>query len=314
MNYDELEATFPGRRLTRIVNSTKASRLTFTQAVVYSCLVERAGHNKGASKKQISTATALHESSAVPRALLALQGHGLVELRGRYWWAVEPSEETLPWFRYQRGTENRKWCRRLSYWWAGRRKPKSPLTVTQTAVYFKLFNLMGRRITIRGLARLLRVDDKTVTSAIKKLKEVGLVDDDLYPNAPAADQIKWFKPRPANRAFKVTDLFPEIGTSDAESVVLSERPLNSAGVRLLDAGFSEAKVESYFSFVRAQAKNYSVILSFITRFDEFFRDIEAQHRANVAAGKYTRAKNCFGLLREETRKRLAELRKSRNGR
>ena len=169
MDYKTLIRQFPHRRLTKIVNTTKLSLLKFTEIMVYSCLVDRATHKKGARQKQVSQATGLHESTAVPAALLALQRHGLVEKRGVYWWAIEPTAATLPWFKYRKGTEGQNWFRRFSYWWTGIRKPKARLTATQTSLYFKLLNLSDytRRITMRGLARLLGVDVKTIIQGIK---------------------------------------------------------------------------------------------------------------------------------------------------
>lgn len=193
----------------------------------------------------------------------------------------------------------------------GVRKPKSALTAVQTAVYFKLFNLRssGRRITVRGLARLLGVDEKTIASGLRSLRVKELVDDDLDPNDPAAEQRKWFRPRPAKRVFRVRDLFPlSSEPSDQESMSLPH--LDRAGKTLIDAGFSESQVESYFNYVRGMVDDWNVVFNFIVKFAEFFREVEAQHRANVAAGKYVRAKNCHGLLKAETRKRIAALRKT----
>ena len=51
MTHNTLEQNLPGKRLTRIVNRTVQNPLSFNELVVYSCLVERATHGKGANQR-----------------------------------------------------------------------------------------------------------------------------------------------------------------------------------------------------------------------------------------------------------------------
>lgn len=310
MNYDQLTAGFPGRRLTKIVNTTRLCPLRHAEIATYSCLVNRATHAKGARQNQISRATGLHESTAVPKALSSLQRHGLVEKRGEYWWALEPSAATLPWFKYRRDTVGERWCRRFSYWWAGIRKRKSSLTAKQASLYFKLLNLQesGRPITVRGLARLLGVDVKTVSQGLKKLKGFGLVTG-LEPNPPTPAQVKWFQLGREKQPFSVTAHFGCFDDEDQDGAILSKRFVDKCGNLLLTAGFSERQAINYVRMVLKTAKRWSIVSSFFVKFEAFFRDIEKQHQANVAQGKYTKAKNCRGLLEIETQKKITALRR-----
>jgi predicted DNA-binding transcriptional regulator len=313
MDYKTLVIRFPRRRLTKVVNTTKLSLLKFTEIMVYSCLADRAIHGKGARQKQVSRATGLHESTAVPTALLALQRHGLVEKRGVYWWAIEPTTATLPWFKYRKGTEGQKWFRRFSYWWTGIRKTKARLTATQTSLYFKLLNLRDytRRITVRGLARLLRVDVKTIIQGIRKLKAENLLDEDLVPTVPTPEQVKWFRVRREKPPFLVSDHFRSAFDSAADEAKFSKTLMDRGGQLLIDAGFSETHIIDYFRSVLVAGKRWVVIYSFMAKFEDFLSEIQQQHQQNVAAGKYTKAKNCRGLLKAETEKRLGALLKKR---
>ena len=313
MDYKTLIRQFPHRRLTKIVNTTKLSLLKFTEIMVYSCLVDRATHGKGARQKQVSRATGLHESTAVPTTLLALERHGLVEKRGVYWWAIEPTAVTFPWFKYRKGTEGQNWFRRFSYWWTGIRKSKARLTATQTSLYFKLLNLSdySRRITVRGLARLLGVDVKTIITGVRKLKTENLVDDGLFPNAPTPEQIQWLRQGREKPPFLVCDFFATAFDHDAEEAALSKPLFNRGGKVLHDGGFAEKQIIDYFRSVLLMGKRWSVIYSFMARFEEFLHEIQQQHQQNVATGKYTKAKNCRGLLKTETEKRLGALLKGR---
>jgi predicted DNA-binding transcriptional regulator len=309
MDYNTLLKRFPRRRLTKVVNTTKLSLLRFTEIMVYSCLVDRAIHAKGARQKQVSRATGLHESTAVPTALLSLVRHGLVEKRGVYWWATEPTTATLPWFKYRKGTEGQKWFRRFSYWWTGIRKTKARLTATQTSLYFKLLNLSDytRRITVRGLARLLGVDVKTIIQGIRKLKAENLLDEDLVPTDPTPEQVKWLRVRREKPPFLASDHFGSAFDSEAEEAKFSKPLVDRAGQLLIDGGFSETHVIDYFRSVLTTGKRWVVIYSFMAKFEEFLSDIQHQHQQNVAAGRYTKAKNCRGLLKVETETRLRAL-------
>jgi len=307
MNYKELKLRYFKRHLTRIVNITRDNPLGLTAILVYSCLVNRATHNKGCRQATISRATSLHESTAVPAALKVLREHGLAEKRGAYWWAVEPTLETLQWFRYRQATEGQKWARRFSYWWTGVRKSKAPLTTVQTVLLFKLANLSGRRVTVRGLAKLLGVDTKTVMRALKKLKAENLVDADLLPNKPTTEQVKWFRVRHEQPPFVLSQQFGSVFEADCDEAILTKRLVDRAGELLLAADFSERQAVEYIDSVLRTAKRWPIIFAFMSAFETFFNEVAAQHKANVAAGKYMKAKNCRGLLAVETEKKLKRL-------
>jgi hypothetical protein len=313
MDHSALKTLFPGVRLTRIVNTTKLCPLRYAEVVTYSCLVQRATHGKGARKQQVSNATGLHESSTVPKALLALQRHGLAEQRGVYWWAVEPTPDRLSWFRYCKGSEGQNWHRRFAYWWTAIRRRKARLTATQTSLYFKLMNLRdyGRPITVRGLARLLRVDVKTVIQGLKKLRAVNLVDG-MMPNDPAPEQVKWFRPRREKPPFRASEFFSCFIDPEHDQAVLTKPLVDGGGKLLLDAGFSERQAHNYIDSVLKRGRKWPVVYAFFSRFDEFFRTVQGQHQKNVKAGKYKKARNCRGLLEVETRKRLSALAGERN--
>jgi hypothetical protein len=239
--------------------------------------------------------------------------HGLAEKRGRYWWAVEPTAEKLTWFRFRKGTEEQKWARRFSYWWTGIRRRKASITTPQTLLYFKLVNLndYGRRITVRGLAKLLGIDPKTVILGLKMLKAEKLVDAELFANAPTPEQLLWFKKGHEKPPFRLSEhfFFPD----DDDDVHLSKPLVDRLGQLLLAASFSERQAVEYFQSVLRTAKRWPVVFAFVSSFEKFFKGVDDQHWKNVAAGKYNKAKNCRGFLNSETAKRLASLRHARIG-
>lgn len=311
MRYEDLESAFTGKRFTRILNCTKQNPLTFNCVQVYSYLVQRATHGKGATQKQISRATKLHASTAVPAALKALQAVGLAAKNGVRWVAVEPQGQANAWFRFRRNSEGQAWCRRFSYWWSGIRSKKSPLTTKQNAVYFKLLDMAngGWSLSRQALVRLLRIDLKTVRTAITHLTEAGLLKKDLSPVDPKPEQLPWFRTKPKKVPYKISAGF-DFGTDSPENEALKNL-LDSFLPILLNAGYSESDVDRYFSFVLDKSKkNRQVFSSFLSKFSPLFTQVEADHHANKAQGKYVKARNSMGLLKQETQRAISRIRKS----
>ena len=283
MTYHSLEQDFPGKRLTRIVNRTVQNPLSFNELVVYSCLVERATHGKGARQQQIHRATGLHASTAIPSALQTLQGHGLVVKSGNYWRALEPAGETTGWFKNRRDTSEQAWHHRFSYWWMVLRSKKSPLTVKQNAVYFKLLNVSGstRWRCQEGLSKLLGLDRKTVRTALAKLQSSGLVANNLWPGEPTAAQLAWFRDKPKKRPFKLSALIDlsKFGPDGETTCKL----LDGFVPIMVDAGYTENQIKDFFSFALDRGdRSFRVFYPFVTGFKKMFMQVESDHHVNRA--------------------------------
>jgi hypothetical protein len=309
MTHHSLEQDFPGKRLTRIVNRTVQNPLSFNELVVYSCLVERATHGKGANQRQIHRATGLHASTAIPSALQTLQRLGLVVKTGQYWRALEPAGEATGWFKNRKDSGEQAWHRRFSYWWMALRSKKSPLTVKQNAVYFKLLNVSGsaRWRCQEGLSKLLGVDRKTVRTALAKLKSSGLVSKSLWPGEPTADQLAWFRDKPKKRPFKLSALIDLSGFGPEGETTCTL--LDGFVPMMVDAGYTESQMRDFFSFALDLGdRNFQVFYTFVTGFKKVFKQVESAHHVNRAQGKFQKAKNSLGLLKSEAKKVISRLR------
>lgn len=309
MTHHSLEQDFPGKRLTRIVNRTVQNPLSFNELVVYSCLVERATHGKGANQRQLHRATGLHESTAVPSALQTLQRHGLAVKNNQYWRALEPAGEATGWFKNRKDSGDQAWHRRFSYWWMALRSKKSPLTIKQNAVYFKLFNVSGsaRWRCQEGLSKLLGLDRKTVRTALAKLQSSGLVSNSLWPSEPTTGQLAWFRDKPKKRPFKLSTLIDLtlFGENGQTTGIL----LDGSVPMMLDAGYTESQIRNFFSFALDLGnRNCEVFYTFLTGFKKMFKQVENDHHVNRAQGKLQKAKNSLGLLKLETKKIISRLR------
>jgi DNA-binding transcriptional ArsR family regulator len=86
----------------------------------------------------------------------------------------------MGWFVWKKGTDDRPWPKRLAHFPVLLRSPACPLSLEQNVVYWKLRDLerQGRtRQTVLGLAdRLLGVSRPTVTNALHRLRDLGLLD------------------------------------------------------------------------------------------------------------------------------------------
>lgn len=310
MTHDTLTQLFTGKRLTRIINRTAQNPLPFNALLVYSCLVQRATHGKGASSRQLRRATGLHASTAIPAALQRLARFSLVVKKGKYWTALEPAGETTDWFKNRKGSDDQAWHRRFSYWWMGLRSQKSPLTAKQNAVYFKLVDICRSRRwrTQKGVQKLLGLDRKTVCTALAKLRTHGLVNNGLSPKQPADAQLDWFRNKPKKQAFRLSAHF-DFSKQGIEGETASAR-LDGFVPALLDAGYSERQITDYFSFCLEQA-DYSaqVIFAFLVGFKSLFERVEKDHLANRVTGNYRKAANSMGLLKQESKVQIGKLRK-----
>jgi hypothetical protein len=310
MTHDTLTKIFTGKRLTRIVNRTAQNPLPFNALLVYSCLVLRATHGKGASNHQLRMATGLHESTAIPAALQRLARCGLVVKKGKYWLALEPVGETTAWFKNRKDSRDQAWHRRFSYWWMGLRSKNSPLTTKQNAVYFKLVDVCSsaRWRTQKGVQRLLGLDRKTVRSALAKLRTHGLVKDGLSPIEPTDAHLDWFRGKPKKRAFRLSAHF-DFSKSGIDGQTASAL-LESFVPALIDAGYSERQITAFFLLCLERANHsFSVFFTFLTGFKKVFERVEKDHLANRATGKYGKAANSLGLLKQEAMAQISKLRK-----
>jgi DNA-binding MarR family transcriptional regulator len=297
---------FPGKALTRVLNRKSPNPLSFNEQLVYSCLVR---HGKGATQKQLARATGLERSTCVRSALRVLHGHGLAAKRGRRWHACEPPGEAAGWFACRSDVPpDAPWPRRFAYWWLGLRSRTCPLTLKQLAVYFKHVNL--GRCSVKGLAGSLGLDRNTVRTAVARLRELGLLGQDPRPRRLSGDQLAWLLDRrPGKQPLKISTLvnFSRLDPDRAQALA---GLLDRTAQPMTDAGYSEHDIRRYWAYVFESSKTFGVLEAFVPQFFKVFADVERDHEVNRRSGKLVRRlRNSLGLLRCETGKVLARLRR-----
>jgi hypothetical protein len=123
----------------------------------------------------------------------------LVERRGRLLFAKEPTPDRFVFVTDPR-RQNDPWHKRLAYFALLVPARTCPLTLKQVAVLCLLFSpnmrdglhVAPRR---RHLAALLRISEKTVTAALQRLEQVGLVKDGILVS-PTPDMLAWWSDQP----------------------------------------------------------------------------------------------------------------------
>jgi hypothetical protein len=306
---------FSGKSLTKVLNRTRSNPLTFNQQVVYSHLVHLARHDKGGTERAISRATGLDRQKTVSRACEALRERGLAEKRGLYWHALPPAGEACRWFAPRADVaEDAAWPSRWAYWWLGRGSDACPLTTMQLAVYFKMGDIPLADRSQALVCTLLGVDRKTVTTAVAKLRELELMKaDTLKVLRPTAAQLGWFRDAtPGKEPLQLADLLRMEAFGD------SAQSLAEAFTRLVAlltaANYRDGQVRAYFAWAFGLLRHDpQAIELFFWEFEKLFSRVEHDHRVNVGnTGKYRRAANSLGLLKFETRRKMADLRKRCN--
>jgi hypothetical protein len=128
-----------------------------------------------------------------------LLGLGLVEWRGRKVFAKEPSSDQFV-FTSDPRRQSDPWHKKLAYFCLLSPAACCPLTLKQVAVLCLLFSPnMRDGLSVaprqKHLAALLRISEKTVRTALRKLEEVGFLNDgQLVP--PTPEMLAWWADRP----------------------------------------------------------------------------------------------------------------------
>ncbi len=175
------------------LTTTPECGLTFNGRLVYSELVRRAIHHRGASKTDLRKHLRL-DPKTIARAIDELERIGLATCESRKFSAAEPCGIHQSWFRKRRN-ERKAWYNRIAY--TAILKPSSacPLTARQNVILWLVHSLQkGRKqITASYLSRLLGIAPQTVKVALEKLQELNLLNEHNRPLEVGFWQLDWWQ-------------------------------------------------------------------------------------------------------------------------
>jgi hypothetical protein len=308
VSYASIKQFFPGKRITGILDRTKANPLSFNVGVVYSYLVYLAAHNKGATQQMIAKATGLDRGTAVANALKTLQANKLAIKTGTYWKAAEPGEETRPWFAYVKGSDEWAWPRRFARWWMCPRTPESELSLKHNALYFALIG--ARCKTELGLAVMLHLGRNTVRSALKELRRYHLVSEDkLTARAPSDEHMAWWQDKPKRPAFRLSRAVADFSTFGQQGEIVVAY-LDGFVPMLKEAGYSQSQMAACFTeALNLAGCSFTVFSDFVHKFKDIFKRADDAYVNNRS--KYPRARNSRGWLQREIKKEIGAMMKRR---
>jgi hypothetical protein len=180
-----LKLLTPTRQFRDLISKSGEKASLLHVRLVFSWLVYRSRHDRGASARQISRELHLH-SQTVSKVIKALGL--LITRRGREWIAAEPPEGLL--FVRKIDHEVKHWSENFAYSILFQHKGDAKIVYPETQVRFGLSHavilsyLLRRadrangivdRFTIRGAAKLFDLDEKTVQSVISDLVWLRLI-------------------------------------------------------------------------------------------------------------------------------------------
>jgi hypothetical protein len=167
--------------------------IRFNDLVVYSWLVSRRRKKKGLRRARISKRLGLSRGHTLPAIINRLKLMGLVHEQERVLFASSaPPKDKFNYAKFGYP----------SYWHILIPTSK-PLTLKQSAIWSKLHDKQGTR----QLSRLLRFDKATIIRAVRKFRELGVLDINGMPVQPTPDIMSWFmdkstKEEPKNQVSK----------------------------------------------------------------------------------------------------------------
>jgi hypothetical protein len=175
----------PTRQFRDLISKSGEKASLLHVRLVFSWLVYRSRHDRGASARQISRELHLH-SQTVSKVIKALGL--LITRRGREWIAAEPPEGLF--FRRKIDHEAKHWSENFAYSILYQQKRDGEIVYPETQVRFGLSHAvilsyllrkadqatgMVDRFTIRGAAKLFDLDVKTVQSVMSDLVWLKLI-------------------------------------------------------------------------------------------------------------------------------------------
>src|SRR4051812_42037350 len=175
----------------------------FNAVVVYSFLVYRLKMAKGnqhkpVTNRQIQRGTGLCRSRTIPAAVELLETHGLV---GKHDGRVFAHQNTTAtWFIEMKNSQHKPWYARFAYFkiWIPC-TGKDRLTSRHNALFWLISAKPRQRQTY--YAKCLGIDEKTVSRAVKWLRQIGLLSrSELEPRELTAAHLPMWQDKATRKA------------------------------------------------------------------------------------------------------------------
>ena len=186
MQDDQKRTSFKGKLFRLLPRPTRQcpKDIGYHEIVAYSELLYRSRLDLKTTLADLAKATRCERWHTLPKAIKRLREHGLADDQLR----PLPDEQKNCFHRKR--THKRRWQDQLQTTTVYRLAPDAELTDVQNSILWTAhsFNSAGQRPYPSSLAKLLRLDIRTVVKHLKRLQENGFLDSDM---SVVADPRHW---------------------------------------------------------------------------------------------------------------------------
>ncbi len=313
MYHDKSQPFFAGKLFRLLPRPTRScpKDIGYHEITAYGELLYRSRLDLKTTLTDLATTTGCERWHTLPKVVKRLREHGLADERLR----PLPDEQK---FFHRKKTQKRRWQDQLQTTTIYRLVPDAELTDIQNAVLWTIhsFNSTGQRPHVRSVAKLLRLDYRTVDKHLKWLQEHGYLDADLSvcadprhwqdaaPRLPGDPEARWDDFAAEWVASRYDDGYNERKPRFAIAYPQVRRSLHDGCADMAQAGYTSVQIRDYWERVVPDAcqGDFRLVLMeyFVERiFYKMFPAIEGETNRNRQLGKF-HGQNSLGLLRQAT--------------
>jgi hypothetical protein len=282
----------------KMVSCTVQNPMSFNERLVFSKLMFLRSRGRGATYTKLHRETGLDQKGTLPRVVARLVARGLAEEKDQKVWALSPQPPEQFGWRQPTG----EWWQRVAYWKLFLPAPGG-ITLRDAAVWSLLVSFNQKPLTIRKLARLLHMGRNSISAAVAKLRDVGLLDG-MRPVLPQ-DKLSLFRDR-ESATYRLSKLWTLPKTPRADKV---NAALDALGLAMLSKGWSKGDITTFCKWLGPKLGRADVTDRVLLDLPGVFKDTQKEHDTNVAAGKVKYARNCLGLLKTRAQTKITKIEK-----
>ena len=306
---DHKQPSFTGKLFRLLPRPTRScpKDIGYHEVAAYGELLYRSRLNLPTTPADLAVATGCERWHTLPKVIGHLQRHGLADQQ------LRPLRDENKYFHRKRMPKHR-WQDQFQTTTVYRLRPDAELTEIQNAVLWTVhsFNSNGKRPNPKSVARLLRLDHRTVNKHLQWLQEHGFLDADFHviadprhwqdvaPKLAGAPEAKWSEFASGWVAARYGQRKPHFALSPSHF----QRSLQDACEAMAKAGYTSVLIRNYWEQEVPQACRGDcqlLLMDYLIdrTFWKMFEAVEKATARNRQLGKF-HGDNSLGLLRKVT--------------
>ena len=312
MQDDGKRSSFKGKlfRLLPRPTSECPKEIGYHEVTVYGELLYRSRLDLKTKLADLANVTGCERWRTLPKVVKRLQAHGLADEQ------LRPLKDEKKYFHRKR-TQKRKWQNEFQTTTVYRLAPDAELTDIQNGILWTVhsFNSAGQRPYPSSVAKLLRLDCRTVVKHIELLREKGYLDadgcvcadpcrwQDATPRLPGDPEVRWEEFATEWVGSRYDDSYCGGKTIFALTRSHFRRSLQDGCESMARAGYTSVQIRDYWEREVPEAcrgDGSLVLMEYLAEriFWKMFEAVERVTKQNRQLGKF-HGDNSLGLLRKE---------------